>query len=190
MGSNASGWPAPLHFSMPNFRVLQEAGTSLSTMLFHDTLRRYRYPCISLLLILVCYCCTSRSSRDQRIRGTSEALQALTMIITPTSSAWYDTHPIKHSVSMRSKTIKIQLYDLMRNVCAGIVELRDVNDLPDLFRERLRVYGWLVYLEVDPCWWATVSYWLLVSQVNVRGNVPARCARLMFYILVQYPSTR
>jgi hypothetical protein len=62
-------------------------------------------------------------------------------------------------------TIQIRVSNFLRDLIAGTVELRDLDDLPHLFRRQFRAYGWLISLDVDLCLWTSVLRWILVSQL-------------------------
>ena len=116
----------------------------------------------SILILSVCCLCT----RICFVKP-STSLEALLTIMTPTCVAWpADYHVLfKHSTSTRSMTIKICVSHFLRNIGAGTVELKNVNDLPHIFCRRLRAYGWLVSFDVDFFLWTAVLRWILVSQI-------------------------
>jgi hypothetical protein len=103
----------------------------------------------------------------KRVAESSTSLEALLTIITPTCVAWPTDYDVlfKRSTSSHSMTIRICVSTFLRNVGAGTLELKDLNDFPHLFRCQLRAYGWLVSLDVDFFLWASVLRWILVSQI-------------------------
>lgn len=115
------------------------------------------------ILTLTVFCLCTRIC----LAKPSKSLEALLTILTPTCVAWpADYHVLfKHSTSPHSMTIKICVSHFLRNVSAGAVELKNINDLPYLFCRQLRAYGWLVSFDVDFFLWTSVLRWILVSQI-------------------------
>jgi hypothetical protein len=119
-----------------------------------------------LLFLVFCFCLSrARCNYKGHAQETRRGLQALLTVVTPTSAWATDCSAlVVHASSARSKTIKLPLSNLTHAICSGTMELRDSNDLPDLFRKQLRVYGWLVCLDVEMSWWFTVPGWVLSCQ--------------------------
>lgn len=119
---------------------------------------------LALTLLFTLFCFRTR----QLVAEPSTSLEALLTIMTPTCVAWPTDYNVlfKHSTSSHSMTVRVHVSDFLRNVSAGTVELKDINDLPHLFRRQLRAYGWLVSLDVDFLLWTSVLQWILVSQIS------------------------
>jgi hypothetical protein len=123
---------------------------------------------LTLLFTTIFYFCSRK-----RVTEPSASLEALLAIITPTFVAWPTDYSVffKRSTSSGSMTIRICVSTFLRNVLAGTVELKDLNDLPRLFRRQLRVYGWLVSFNVDFFLWTSVLRWIMVSQLPGRTSM-------------------
>lgn len=119
--------------------------------------------CAVLVALIVCL-----SKRPQRPRKPSESLQALFTVILPTSVAWPRDYArlVDYFTSARSKTIAISMTSLIGAVCDGNIEVRSYTDLPELFSEKLVVYGWRVILALDSSWNLAVLRWVIGSYFS------------------------
>jgi hypothetical protein len=110
---------------------------------------------------------------------TSESLQALLSVVTPTRSSWPPNYIalVERAGTSRSKTIQLPLSDVYRDISAGRIELRDPkNDLSDLFRKQVQAYGWLIQFYIDIPLWMNVLRWVAASHLpsfKVRVGFPS-----------------
>ncbi len=117
------------------------------------------YPIVAFVLLLLYHTCRRKSlvnlSNSQKVY-----LQALSTVVIPTRNA-RGMALVPHTITMRKQTIILPLTPLLDKICSGDIELRTcaVDDLADLFQDRLRVYGWNIVLDVEP-WRRKVICWL------------------------------
>ncbi len=58
--------------------------------------------------------------------------------------------------------MELSLSALVEKVKAGVIELRNPKEnLSDMFRERLKVHGWRIGLDIEPIWSTRTMAWLL-----------------------------
>ncbi|KAJ7723957.1 hypothetical protein DFH07DRAFT_931954 [Mycena maculata] len=105
----------------------------------------------------------------------SESLLALFSVIAPTSVAWPReyTRLVDYSASPRSKTVAVSMESFIDGLCGGIIEVRNCTDLPDLFSDKLVVYGWRITLALDSSWNLTVLRWVVGSHFAWTRTQPA-----------------
>lgn len=106
-------------------------------------------------------------SKRKDSSGPSKSLQALSFILTPTSTSWPRDYTsfLGHSTCTKSKTIRFSFSRLFSGICMGDIEIRDFHDLPCLLNGQLRTYGWNVYLGVDLPYRSAVLHWIAISQM-------------------------
>lgn len=91
---------------------------------------------------------------------TQEHFQALLSITTPTQSMWPTACSALRSYTYTSRRIEFSLTGLMDDIFSGRLELRDpYNDLPELFCDEVRAYGWSIRIRVGNSWWIKVLSW-------------------------------
>ncbi|KAJ7085729.1 hypothetical protein B0H15DRAFT_1023325 [Mycena belliarum] len=116
------------------------------------------------------------SKHRKRPHKQSDSAQALLTVIAPSSVAWPREYAglVKHCASARSRTIAVSISSLIDNVCDGTVEVRNsAADLPELFSEKLVVYGWHVGLAMDMSWnWEVISTPLQTSMLKALLSIP------------------
>ncbi|KAK0486045.1 hypothetical protein IW261DRAFT_1453457 [Armillaria novae-zelandiae] len=109
-----------------------------------------RYALLSLLLVLCLLLFVSVSFISQRHSRT---------VVIPTRNR---LQPIKNTVNCKEQAMEISLTALIGNIKSGDIEMRNPRaDLSAIFRERLKVYGWTIGLNVEPMWSAKTVTWLL-----------------------------
>lgn len=115
-----------------------------------------------------------RHSRTRTIRSLNPlVLQTLSAFVTPTScgSISENTSLLKSTKIIKSYLIELDLSNLIDSICTGKAELRDSSDLHDLFRGRLRIYGWHFDLLVDKNWSFKISRWMIVHFAYIFPRV-------------------
>lgn len=124
------------------------------------------YACV-LLVVAVIFSFSKLANRPSK---PSDSLQALSTVIAPTSVAWPREYArlVDHFTSPRSRTLAISMTSLIASVCDGTVEFRNHADLPELFSEKLVVYGWRVTLVLDTLWNLEVLRWVVGSHFSWR----------------------
>ncbi|KAK0483979.1 hypothetical protein IW261DRAFT_991979 [Armillaria novae-zelandiae] len=143
-----------------------------------------RYVLLSLLLVpclLLFVTVSSASKRAYRLKENAH-LQALSTVVIPTRN---HSQSIKYRVSWKDQQVEVSLSALVEKVKAGVVELRNPReDLPDMFRERLKVNGWRIGLDIESVWSTKTMAWLLkdfLCSVALKGPSPL--------LLSEHPST-
>ncbi|KAF8077752.1 hypothetical protein FPV67DRAFT_1462876 [Lyophyllum atratum] len=118
-----------------------------------------------LLIFLFSFFCTSPQTRTRR---RLNAHQALLFVFTPTCAA----QPTKYADLLdslvcddHSRTIQLSASRLLQSMRAGIFELRNPQDIPDLLLGRLRVYGWRMRLISGFSSRGAILEWILTSQL-------------------------
>ena len=94
----------------------------------------------------------------------------LSAFVTPTSCASIsdsNSSLLKNTKILESYLIELDLSDLIDAICSGKAELRDSNDLHDLFREKLRIYGWHLGLLVGRNWSFRISRWMIAHHAYI-----------------------
>ncbi|KAJ7137725.1 hypothetical protein C8R44DRAFT_727940 [Mycena epipterygia] len=124
------------------------------------------YACVLLVAAVI----FSFSKLANRPCKPSDSLQALSTVIAPTFVAWPREYVrlVDHFTLPRSKTLAISMTSLIDSVCDGAVEFRNYADLPELFSEKLVVYGWRVTLTLDTLWNLEVLRWVVGSHFSWR----------------------
>ena len=99
----------------------------------------------------------------------SRVLHTLSAFVTPTSCASISDNDsfLKNTKILQSYLLELDLSDLIDAICSGKAELRDPNDLHDLFRENLRIYGWHLGLLVGRNWSFRISRWMIAHQAYI-----------------------
>ncbi|KAJ7709482.1 hypothetical protein B0H17DRAFT_1324416 [Mycena rosella] len=125
-------------------------------------------PSFACILVATSMFIFSFSKLSTRPSKPSESLQALFTVIAPSSVAWPREYAslVKHLASSRARTVAISITSLIDNVCEGNVEVRDYADLPDLFSEKLVVYGWRLSLALDTAWNVEVLRWVIGNHFS------------------------
>ncbi|KAJ7172137.1 hypothetical protein C8R46DRAFT_1348614 [Mycena filopes] len=123
----------------------------------------------SFLVLLVIIFSFSPSPSPRSSNDHSDPLEALLTIIAPTSVAWPKEYArlLAHNSSSRTRTISISMDNLIVKVCDGAVEVRSYADLPDLFSDKLLVYGWRIAVALD-IWNLEVLRWSIGSHFSCR----------------------
>ena len=136
-----------------------------------DGLGRLEIFVVSAFALLLSFTCQFlRSKTRTGYFSDPRVLQALSAFVTPTSCASISknhTSFLKKTKIFKSYLIELDLSDLIDSICMGMVELRDSSDLDDLFRERLRIYGWHFGLLVGRNWSFRISRWMIAHHVHV-----------------------
>ena len=97
-------------------------------------------------------------------------LHTLSAFVTPTSCASIsddNSSLLKKTKILKSYLIELDLSDLIDSICSGKAELRDSNDLRDLFREKLRIYGWHFGILVGRNWSFRISRWMIAHHAYI-----------------------
>ncbi|KAK0239809.1 hypothetical protein EDD85DRAFT_949638 [Armillaria nabsnona] len=135
-----------------------------------------RYALLSLLLVpcLLFFAATSSASKRAYKCKTNAHLQALSTVVIPTRN---HSQPIKYRVNWKDRRMELSLSGLVEKVKAGVIELRNPReDLSDMFRERLKVHGWRIGLDIEPVWSTKTMAWLLkghfLCSVASKGPPP------------------
>ncbi|KAF9019377.1 hypothetical protein BDZ89DRAFT_1043934 [Hymenopellis radicata] len=99
-------------------------------------------------------------------------LPALSTLVVPTRNARGIMALVPHTT--HKQNIILPLTPLMDKISSGDVELRRaVEDLSDLFQDRLRVYGWNIVLDIELwrpkviCWLFKVHFYYHKKPVNL-----------------------
>ncbi len=111
-----------------------------------------RYVLLSLLLVpcLLLFVTTFSASKRPYKRKENSHLQALSTVLIPTRN---HSQSIKYRVNWKDRRMELSLSALVEKVKAGVIELRNPReDLSDMFRERLKVHGWRIGLDIEPAW--------------------------------------
>ena len=139
---------------------------------------------LALLSIFTTWHCfhfqTNRTVRSQNPR----VLQTLSAFVTPTSCASISdqTSLLKKTKSLEFHLIELDLSNLIDFVCTGKVELRDSSDLHDLFRAKLRIYGWHFGLSVNRSWSFKISRWMIAHHTYTFLRVSLKSlSKAVFY---------
>jgi hypothetical protein len=94
----------------------------------------------------------------------------LSAFVTPTSCASISDNNsslLKNTKIIESYLIELDLSDLIDAICSGKAELRDSNDLHDLFREKLRIYGWHLGLFIGRDWSFRILRWMIAHHAYI-----------------------
>ncbi|PBK78497.1 hypothetical protein ARMSODRAFT_968609 [Armillaria solidipes] len=120
-----------------------------------------QYALLSLLLVPCLLLFVTMSSASKRAYKPKENahLQALSTVVIPTRN---HSLSIKYRVKWKDRQMELSLSALVEKVKAGAIELRNPReDLSDMFRERLKVHGWRIGLNIEPVWSTRTMAWLL-----------------------------
>ncbi len=110
-----------------------------------------RYALLSLLFVLCLLLFVMVSFVSKRTCTPKENihLQPLSTVVIPTRNR---SQSIKNTVNWKDQRMEISLTALVENIKSGAIEMRNPRaDLSGMFRERLKVYGWTIGLDVEPC---------------------------------------
>ncbi|TFK42387.1 hypothetical protein BDQ12DRAFT_676119 [Crucibulum laeve] len=55
----------------------------------------------------------------------------------------------------------------MQNIYSGLAELREINDLPELLRGQMKVYGWRMTFYSDSHLWIRIGSWIVSSNLPI-----------------------
>lgn len=110
-------------------------------------------------------------------------LHTLSAFVTPTSCASISNNSflLKNTKILESYLIELDLSDLIDAICSGKAELRNSNDLGDLFREKLRIYGWYLGLLVGRNWSFRISRWMIAHHAYTFIRVRLYLSRKQIY---------
>ncbi|KIY50825.1 hypothetical protein FISHEDRAFT_71140 [Fistulina hepatica ATCC 64428] len=127
---------------------------------------------LSLIVISVVALCITQAGSNNRSMSTAY-FQALSTVIVPTRVAWpaHYIHSVRDSISSNAHTISIPVGYLIRDVTAGKIELRHTSDLAELFTRPLRVYGFIVRLELEASWKISAPIWMISEYARSRVSV-------------------
>ncbi|KAF8163503.1 hypothetical protein B0H34DRAFT_837142 [Crassisporium funariophilum] len=103
-----------------------------------------------------------------------ETLQAICAVVTPTACASPLSYAalLQHTEYPHLRRIDLRLSTLIAGICTGEIELRDsLNDLPDLLRGKLRIYGWNICLDLEKRWWIEVVRWIASQYLQVSQTI-------------------
>jgi len=89
----------------------------------------------------------------------------LSAFVTPTSCN--NSSLLENTKIIESYLIELDLSDLIDAICSGKAELRDPNDLHELFREKLRIYGWHLGLFISRDWSFRISRWMIAHHAYI-----------------------
>lgn len=91
--------------------------------------------------------------------------QALLSFITPTQVAWpkHYSQFIHHKICRRSRIIRVPFLSLVEGIRSGVLELRNANDLPQIFLGGYCAHGWTITIDYDADCWTKVNKWLIYS---------------------------
>ncbi|KAK0504521.1 hypothetical protein EDD18DRAFT_1325919 [Armillaria luteobubalina] len=135
-----------------------------------------RYTLLSLLGLLL-FVSVSFVSKQACTPKENTHLQALSTVVIPTRNR---SQSIKNTVIWNEQRMEISLTALIENIKSGDIEMRNSRaDLSAVFRERLKVYGWTIGLDVEPMWSAKTTIWLLKGHrlcfkiIGVESKAPA-----------------
>ncbi|PBK74279.1 hypothetical protein ARMSODRAFT_1060297 [Armillaria solidipes] len=120
-----------------------------------------RYALLSLLFVLCLLLFVMISFVSKRACTPKENihLQALSTVVIPTRNR---SQSIKYTVTWKEQRMEISLTALVEKIKSGAIEMRNSRaDLSSMFRERLKVYGWTIGLDLEPVWSAKTMTWLL-----------------------------
>jgi len=130
-------------------------------------------------------------------------IHALCIVFTPLSGGWpshlasYFQHSRVYTTSVSQPLIELDLFELLSHLTSpsdnGGIELRDPNDLSDLFQGKLSVYGWSINLRINFLFWVLAGRWIALEQFHVSHvcrflcyaqsflNVKSRCVSRVFF---------
>jgi len=141
---------------------------------------------LSLLVIFIpWHCCFQHSkARTTSSPPNPQVLQTLSTFVTPTSCASISDHTylIKNTEGLKSYLIELDLSNLIDAICTGKAELRDSSDLHDLFRAKLRIYGWHFCILVDMNWSFRVSRWMVAHHAYIFLSVRLNLSQKQFFL--------
>ena len=131
-------------------------------------------------------------------------IHALCIVFTPLSGGWpshlasHFQHSRVYTRSVSQPLIELDLSELLSHLTSpsdnGGIELRDPNDLSDLFEGKLSVYGWSINLRINSSFWVLAGRWIASEQLYVSHvcqflcyahnflSVKSRCVSRVFSI--------
>ena len=143
---------------------------------------------VSFALLLICILChlwwfNNNTSMNTACLPNSRVLHTLSAFVIPTSCASISVNSslLKNTKIIKSYLIELDLSDLIDAICSGKAELRDSNDLYDLFQDRLRIYGWHLGLFVGRNWSFRISRWMIVHHSYIFVRVRQYLSRKQIY---------
>ena len=122
---------------------------------------------VTLLLIFIFSCYNKNKTA---CFPNPRVLHTLSAFVTPTSCASISDSNnsfLKNTKILESYLLELDLSDLIDAICSGKAELRDLNDLHDLFREKLRIYGWHLGILVGRNWSFRILRWMIAHHAYI-----------------------
>ena len=121
----------------------------------------------ALLLIFITVWLQNSLDRTEVYPPSPRVLQTLSAFVTPTACALDHSSLLRKTNSLKVYLMELDLSDLIDSICSGRAELRDSSDLHDLFREKLRIYGWNFCLLVDINWSFRILRWMIAHHAYI-----------------------
>ncbi|KAK0196812.1 hypothetical protein F5146DRAFT_17764 [Armillaria mellea] len=169
-----SGFTSSRQYEYLNFREFLPANSLLRVFSTQYCFEN-RYALLSLLLVscLLVFVTISWVSKQAYKLKENSHRQALSTFVIPTRN---HSQSIKYRVDWKDRQMELSLSALVERVKAGVIELRNPGeDLSDMFRERLKVDGWKIGLDIESVWSTRTMAWLLkdfLCSVNSKGPPP------------------
>lgn len=135
----------------------------------------------TLLLIFIFWCFNKNRTA---CFPNPRVLHTLSAFVTPTSCASISDNNnsfLKNTKILESYLLELDLSDLIHAICSGKAELRDSNDLHDLFREKLCIYGWHLGILVDRNWSFRILRWMIAHHAYIFIRVRLYLSRKQIY---------
>ena len=138
---------------------------------------------VSFALLLIFILWWFNKNRTACLPNPRVLHHTLSTFITPTSCASISDNNsfLKNIKMLESHLIELDLSDLIDVICSGKAELRDSNDLHDLFRKKLRIYGWHLGLLVGRNWSFRVLAWMIAHHAYIFIRVRLYLSRKQIY---------
>ncbi|KAK0195652.1 hypothetical protein F5146DRAFT_1174735 [Armillaria mellea] len=161
LSTDAFHWPKSSH-QYGYLRFLDFLSADSLLRVFSTQYRfENRYTLLSLLFVLCLLLFVTVSLVSKRACTLKENahLQALSTVVIPTRNR---SQSIKSTVNWKDQRMEISLTALVENIKSGDIEMRNSRaDLSSMFRERLKVHGWSIGLDIEPVWSAKTMTSLL-----------------------------
>ena len=126
---------------------------------------------LAMVIVVLPFAALSSAFCTHRKRKTipSEPFQALLNVFAPTSSSWPSLRCLQVVKSGSShREIKLDVLKLFEDVLSGQIDFRNPqDDLPDLLRKRLHIYGWCINLDVSLSLKIYHLYRVLVHKIHL-----------------------
>jgi hypothetical protein len=140
-------------------------------ILSHLALHRNSLPCgiISLWILLIISYYRSGNPSAFKHKKHDEALSALLVLLSPTTSFW-PVDIIKAASLHKNKIMKISLHQLYAHIISGAIEFRNPSDdLATLLRDggTYPVGEWSIQLVMDSPCWSSITLWIIRSFSTV-----------------------